>query len=126
MQRNLSTFRGEGERIVDNMMEVMQEMKERQPPERSQAASSQRSDRHVNAVEDITTRGRWAPVPPAIGDVPPRPPPPARANSDTRPPRAEAKAGRRDSIAETTRRIHSALEPEVRRNQRSPERPNRR
>eukprot|EP00973_Karenia_brevis_P006897 934722-Karenia_brevis.AAC.1 len=71
-------------------------MRDRQP-DRPEPASSQRVAR-VNAVEDVTTRGRWAPVPPAIADVPPRPPPPVRANSDTRPPRAEPKAGARDSI----------------------------
>eukprot|EP00973_Karenia_brevis_P059880 8335170-Karenia_brevis.AAC.1 len=41
MQRNLSIFRGEGERIVDNMMDVMQEMRDRQP-DRPEPASSQR------------------------------------------------------------------------------------
>eukprot|EP00973_Karenia_brevis_P022204 3056043-Karenia_brevis.AAC.1 len=92
MHRVTSTFRGEAERITDNLIEVVEEIRDRHaheevveeirdrhahelaPPRRVQSPPepnrSQRADRaitdrpstSVNSIESVSTRGRWAPM----------------------------------------------------------------
>eukprot|EP00973_Karenia_brevis_P049313 6840274-Karenia_brevis.AAC.1 len=67
MQRTLGAFRGEGERITDNMLEVMQEIRERHQDsiasrgDHNQPEPRRAPETNVAAVESVTTRGRWAP-----------------------------------------------------------------
>eukprot|EP00973_Karenia_brevis_P094886 12424667-Karenia_brevis.AAC.1 len=111
MHRVTGTFRGEAERITDNLMEVMEEIRDRHandvaPQRRGQdQPEPRRVPSHVvAAIESVSTRGRWAPAPapaPAIGDRPPQPPSP--------PNRPSSQRQQRSPIEQLTQRIDSAL-----------------
>eukprot|EP00973_Karenia_brevis_P095679 12428579-Karenia_brevis.AAC.1 len=132
MQRVAGAFRGEAERLTDTL-EIIGEIRNRYEDRiasrgtQNQPEPRRAPDRSIAAVEAIHPRGRWAPVP-SLADLPPRPPPPQRANSNPAPQRAAApKAAAREPITDLTQRIYSALATEPRpdrprRSQRSPER----
>eukprot|EP00973_Karenia_brevis_P001473 200139-Karenia_brevis.AAC.1 len=89
MQRSVGTFRGEGERIVDNMGEIMINLRNSHLDAVSRVGRVMQSPdgppRDLCTIERdhpeiITTRSRWAPM--ALTDRPPRPPPPVRPNPE--------------------------------------------
>eukprot|EP00973_Karenia_brevis_P077848 10817938-Karenia_brevis.AAC.1 len=64
MQRVAGTFRGEAERITDNMLEIIKEIRDRHEDRIAQRRAPDQSeprrtpDRNVAAIEAVTTRGK--------------------------------------------------------------------
>eukprot|EP00973_Karenia_brevis_P012502 1697189-Karenia_brevis.AAC.1 len=109
MERQVGVFRGEGERVVDVMQDIMVDLRDSnlEAVTRSGRELERRDSRDVMQVERvrpeyIDPRGRWAPEegrPPRAlrdreraddGDWPPRPPAPVRPapRRDSTPPQS--------------------------------------